>query len=120
MNKIKIYQMDESGLISNPKHFGYIIRESDYPHLMIRNLSFPSLGPPNTYKGEKYRNIIKIGRKKVIVQGNWGWGDWEHIDKTFLEELDKMEIPYILCPTPYGHRIEIPREYFELYKLGTY
>lgn len=116
MNKIKIYQMDESHLVSNPKEFHYIIRESDYPHLMVRNLPWPSLGDPNTYKGEEYREILHLGRKEVEVIGSWG----DYTDKYFLEELDKMEIPYTVTPGAYGERIKIPREYFEVYKLGTY
>ena len=115
MNKIKVYQMDESHLVSNPKEFGYIIRESDYPHLMVRNLPWPSLGDPNTYKGEEYREVW-IGRKEVEVLGSWYW----YTDKYLLEELDKMEIPYTITPGAYGEHIKIPREYFEVYKLGTY
>lgn len=116
MNKIKICQMDPSTPGLDPNGSRYIIRESDYPHLMIRNLPWPSLGPPNTYKGEEYREIYHIGRKEVRVQGSWYW----YTDKYFLEELTQMGIPYRLAPGAYGEHIWLPREYFELYKWGTY
>ncbi len=116
MNKIKIYQMDPSTPGLDPNGSRYIIRESDYPHLMIRNLPWPSLGPPNTYKGEEYREIYHIGRKEVRVQGSW----YDYTDKYFLEELTHMGIPYRLAPGAYGEHIWLPREYFEVYKFGTY
>ena len=116
MNKIKIYQMDPSTPGLDPNGSRYIIRESDYPHLMIRNTPWPDLGPPNTYKGEEYREILHLGRKEVEVIGSW----YDYTDKYFLEELTKMEIPYTVTPGAYGERIKIPREYFEVYKWGTY
>ena len=112
MEKIKIYQSDDSSFISDPKDYMFMIRERDYPELMMKRSS--NYLNKKDY-GEKVRFMMYVGRKIVRISLGYYGENFEHREDFVMEELTKKGIPFKLCHGPYGDWLEISRKYFELY-----
>jgi hypothetical protein len=113
MEKIKIYQDDDSSFISDPKDYGFIIRERDHPELMRPDNHSNYLNKKDY--GEKVRVLNQVTKRTVYISiGKEGPPPFGRED-FIMEELSKKEIPYKLCNGPHGYWLQISRKYFEVH-----
>jgi len=112
MEKIKIYQGDDSSFISDPKDYMFMIRERDHPELMMKQ--FSNYLNKKDY-GEKVRIINQVTKRTVYISiGKEAPPPFSREDFV-MEELSKKEIPYKLCNGPYGSWLQISKKYFEVH-----